>query len=84
MRAAVNQRPDILARLLELVAARFGRRAAELRPEADLFDTLDIDSVEAMSLVTALEDEFGAEIPDYEVQDVRTFAELAAVIARRV
>jgi acyl carrier protein len=74
----------VLPRLLALAAERFGRCVAELRPEDDLFDALGIDSVEAMSLLTALEEAFGVEIPDYEVQDVRTFAELAEVIARRV
>jgi acyl carrier protein len=75
---------DVLPRLLSLAAARFGRRAADLQPSDDLFDALGIDSVEAMSLLTTIEDTFGVEIPDYEVQDVRTFEELAAVIARRV
>lgn len=74
----------ILARVLALAAERFGKRATELRAGDDLFDALGIDSVEAMSLLTALEETFGVEVPDYEVQDVRTFEELATVIARRV
>lgn len=80
----MSQPDDVLPKLMTLAAERFGKRAAELRPADDLFDALGIDSVEAMSLVTALEERFGIEIPDYEVQDVRTFEELAAVIARRV
>ena len=75
---------DLLPRLITLAGERFGKRSADLRPADDLFDSLGIDSVEAMSLLTALEESFGVEIPDYEVQDVRTFEELAAVIARRV
>lgn len=75
---------EVLPRLVTLAATRFGKRATELRAGDDLFDALGIDSVEAMSLVTALEETFGVEIPDYEVQDVRTFEDLAAVIARRV
>jgi acyl carrier protein len=74
---------DVLPRILDLAAARFGKRAADLRAGDDLFDALGIDSVEAMSMLTALEETFGIEVPDYEVQDVRTFEELAAVIARR-
>ena len=34
-------------------------------------------------LLTDLEDEFDVEIPDYELQDARTFAALADVIERR-
>jgi acyl carrier protein len=75
---------EIETRLIHLAADRFGRKAVELHPNDDFFDALGIDSVEAMSLLTSLEEAFGVEIPDYEVQDVRTFQALAAVIARRV
>lgn len=75
---------DLLPSLMTLAADRFGKRATELRASDDLFDALGIDSVEAMSMITAIEERFGVEIPDYEVQDVRTFEDLAAVIAKRV
>ena len=77
--------PDpILETLLTLAAERFRRDRALLRGPDDLFDALDIDSVDAMTLLTALEERFGVEIPDYEVQDVRTFQALADVVRRRV
>ncbi len=75
---------DILPRLIELAKDRFGKRNVDLRPTDDFFDALGIDSVDAMSLLSALEETFGVEIPDYEVQDVRTFEELAKIIARRI
>lgn len=75
---------DILPRLIELAKERFGKRDADLRPTDDFFDALGIDSVDAMSLLSALEETFGVEIPDYEVQDVRTFEELATIISRRI
>lgn len=74
----------VLDQLLTLAAERFARERAELAPEDDLFDTLDIDSMQALSLLSALEEKFSVEIPDYEVQDVRTFAELADVVASRL
>ena len=39
---------------------------------------------QAMELLTEVEEEWGIEIPDYEVQDVRTFGALAALIADRL
>lgn len=74
----------LTARLLDLAAAKFSRPRASLSAEQDLFDALEIDSVDAMTLLTALESEFRIEIPDYEIQDVRTFSGLADVIARRL
>ncbi|MBX3273150.1 MAG: acyl carrier protein [Sandaracinaceae bacterium] len=74
----------VLDRLLALAAERFGKAREALAPEDDLFDALEIDSMQALSLLTALEETFEVEIPDYEVQDVRTFAELAEVVASRL
>lgn len=79
-----NAKTTVLEQLLTLASERFSRERAELRPEDDLFDTLDIDSMQALSLLSALEEKFSVEIPDYEVQDVRTFAELADIVASRL
>ena len=69
--------------LIRLAADRFGVDAADLVPEDDFFDKLGIDSIQALDLLSDLEDEFDVEIPDYELQDTKTFAALAAVIEKR-
>lgn len=79
-----QNREGLTARLLDLAAAKFSRERAALSADQDLFDALEIDSVDAMTLLTALESEFRIEIPDYEIQDVRTFSALADVIAKRL
>lgn len=76
---------DISAeRLIQLAAGRFGRPQAGLTPDSDMFESLGVDSVQVLELLSELEQEFGVEIPDYELRGVKTFSELAAVIARRV
>jgi acyl carrier protein len=70
-------------RLARVAAARYRRDAGALRPEDDIFLALDIDSVEALELVSALELEFGVEIPDHELLSVRTLGQLAAVLEGR-
>lgn len=77
-------REALTSRLLDLAATKFSRERASLTADQDLFDALEIDSVDAMTLLTALETEFRIEIPDYEIQDVRTFSALADVIAKRL
>ncbi|MEZ4240332.1 MAG: acyl carrier protein [Myxococcota bacterium] len=72
-----------LDRLTALAAARFGDRARTLAPDADLFEALGIDSLQALDLLTDLEDAFGVEIPDYELQGANTLGALAAVIKAR-
>jgi acyl carrier protein len=73
---------DVIHRLRELAVARFGDRAAALTPTDDLFDALGIDSLQALDLLTDLEDAFDVEIPDYEIQGVTTLGGLAVVIGR--
>ena len=49
----------------------------------DLFEVLGIDSLQALDLLTDLEEAFDVEIPDYELQGVNTLAGLAAVLEAR-
>ena len=74
---------SVLDRLLDLAAAHYGRPRASLTPDADLFKALGIDSFQALDLLSRLEETFGCEIPDYELQGVTTFEGLAALIASR-
>ena len=50
----------------------------------DFFEKLHINSIQALSLLTDLEKEFSIEIPDYELQDVKTFDQLAQLITSRI
>lgn len=75
---------SILEKLLKLAAKRFERDTSGLGPDDDFFDRLAINSYQAMELLTEIEDEWSIEIPDYEVQDVRTFGALAQLISDRI
>lgn len=74
---------SVTERLLDLAARHYDRPRASLAPDADLFQSLGIDSFQALDLLSRLEEEFRCEIPDYELQGITTFAGLAEVIARR-
>lgn len=75
---------DILTRLRSLAATRFGEAARELDPEADFFEALGIDSLQALDLLTDLEEAFDVEVPDYELAEVTSFAALATVLEARL
>ena len=75
---------DHLNRLLDLAAKRFERDRGELDPHDDFFEKLGIDSYQAMELMSDIEEAFDVEIPDYELQGVKTFTGLAEVIERRL
>ena len=73
-----------LQRILSLAANSFKREVTTLSADDDFFEALSIDSMQAMEMLTDLESEFGVEIPEYELADIRTFRELVAVIQRRL
>ena len=76
--------PTTAQRLIELAAARFKVDAHGVTPDDDVFESLGIDSVHVLELLSELELEFDVEIPDYELRDVKTFSQLAAVIDQRL
>lgn len=70
--------------LMDLAAARFKVERAQLQADADVFSALGIDSMHVLELLSEVEDTFDVEVPDYELRDVKTFAQLAACIDRRL
>lgn len=72
-----------LEHLMRQVRTDFPDRGARIGPDDDLFDTLGIDSMQALSLLSAVEDHFDLEIPDYEMRLVRTLGQLADLVERR-
>ena len=72
------------AELLDLAAAHFEVERATLGPKDDMFESLGIDSMQALELLTKLENHFRIELPDYELQGVSDFETLAARIHARL
>lgn len=70
--------------ILSLAATQFKVPRAELTPEDDFFKKLGIDSLQALELLTRLENHFGIELPDYEMQGVTDFRTLANRIQSRL
>jgi acyl carrier protein len=75
---------DTLNQVLTLAAAHFKVPRQQLSPDDDFFKKLGIDSLQALDLLTRLENHFGVELPDYEMQGVSDFRTLAARIQSRL
>ena len=74
----------LLYQLVTLATKRFGDGATTVGADQDMFEALGIDSLQAMDLLTDLEEHFDVEVPDYELQGVTTFRGLAEVIEARL
>lgn len=70
--------------VLNLAATHFKVPRTGLSPGDDFYKKLGIDSLQALELLTRLENHFGVELPDYEVQGVSDFRTLASRIQARL
>ena len=70
--------------ILELAAKHFNVPRAQLTPDDDFFRKLGINSLQALDLLTRLEQHFHIELPDYELQGVSDFRTLAERIQSRL
>lgn len=73
-----------LEEILDLAAKHFKVARDKLAPDDDFFKTLGIDSLQALDLLTRLENHFQVELPDYELQGVSDFRTLAGRIQARL
>jgi acyl carrier protein len=70
--------------VMELASKHFKAAPGSLAPDDDFFKKLGIDSLQALELLSRLENHFGIELPDYEVQGVSDFRTLASRIQSRL
>jgi len=70
--------------VLDLAAKHFQVAKGSLAPDDDFFRKLGINSLQALELLSRLENHFGIELPDYEVQGVSDFRTLASRIQSRL
>lgn len=73
-----------LDEILALAATHFKVPREKLSPDDDFFQKLGIDSLQALELLTRLENHFHVELPDYELQGVSDFRTLADRIQARL
>ncbi len=70
--------------VLRLAADHFKVAKEQLSPDDDFFKKLGINSLQALDLLTRIEQHFQIELPDYELQGVSDFRTLAERIQSRL
>ena len=70
-------------RIRSLVADQLGVDLAEVAPTSAIQDDLGADSLDVVELVMSLEDAFDIEVPDDEVEDMRTVADIQRYVIER-
>lgn len=71
---------EILSGIAEIVNEVAGIPADEVQPGKSFVDDLDVDSLSMVEIAVAAQDKFGVEIPDEEMQNLRTVSDVIAYI----
>ena len=74
---------QIFARIVTIIQER-QREDFVVTENLSLKDDLDADSVDLMEFVLTIEDEFGIEIDDEEIDNLQSVADVLAIIKNRI
>lgn len=75
---------EIFERIRDLLAEQLDIPADSITPESDIIEDLEADSLSVLDMVMTLEDEFDIEIPDEDVEKLRTVGNVASYVEDHV
>ena len=70
---------NIEQRVRAIFADQFGMNPADIKDD-DTWESLDGDSLDRVELVMAVEDDFGIEVPDEELEKLHSVAQFIAYV----
>ncbi len=74
---------EVAEKVKSIVSEQLGVKMEEVKEEAKFIDDLGADSLDTVELVMALEEEFGAEIPDEDAEKMTTVGEAVKYIEEK-
>jgi acyl carrier protein len=74
---------DIFERVKKVTVEELGVKEEEVVESASFTEDLGADSLDVVELVMALEDEFGIDIPDDEVNNIKTVGDAVQYIKNK-
>ena len=66
----------VFERIKEILADQLDADADTMTMESDIANDLGADSLDVVELLMAIEDEFDVEIPDEEIENIKTIGDL--------
>ena len=73
----------MIAKIDETLAEEFEVELSDITPEANIKETLELDSLSLVDMVALVESEFGVKIQGAEMLKIQTFQALYDYIAER-
>lgn len=78
------EKNELIKKINEVLAEEFEVEVEDITPEADIKDTLQLDSLSLVDMVALIESEFGVKIKGTEVVQVKTFSALYDFVYERM
>ncbi len=75
---------QIFEALKEVLSVRLRVQEELIKPEATLAEDLGLDSIDMMTAVMAIEEKFGIEVSDSEVETIATLNDAVELLAAKV
>ncbi|SOD60413.1 acyl carrier protein [Streptomyces zhaozhouensis] len=82
MTTITTQQALVITGISEILQEVAGTPAEDVTPEANFAEDLDIDSLTMVEVVVAAEERFSIAIPDAEVKDLVTVADVVEFVRR--
>lgn len=71
-------------RVRSIIASQLQVREEQLHEDVNLVDDLGVDSLAAVELILAVEQEFDIDVPDSESEQLRTVREMISYVGRQI
>ena len=73
---------NIQEKVTEIIVEQPGVSADQVKPESKMIEDLGADSLDAVELVMAVEEEFGIEVPDEEAEKLVSVGDIIAHVEK--
>ena len=74
----------VFDKVKELISEQLDVKADDITEASNIQDDLGADSLDVVDLVMALEDEFDVEIPEDQVENIKTVGDIVKFIEEKV
>ena len=74
------KKQELIEKINNAVADEFEKEIEDMKPEASLKETLELDSLSLVDLVALIEEETGVKIKNEEVKNIKTFDDLYSYV----
>ena len=70
------EKDEMIKKMVSILASEFEVEEEVITPEADIKETMHLDSLSLVDMVGLVEEEFGVEIKTADLPKIKTFADL--------